>query len=348
MVSKRILIDIGHPAHVHLFKNAIRIWQSHGHSIAITIREKDIISQLLEDYGFSYSVASKARKGILGLTIELIEHDFGVLKAAIKHRSQYLIGSSVSITHVAPLVGAKSIVFGEDDAEVAKTFVRISYPIASKIVTPVTLTEDHGKKHIKYNGYQKLAYLHPKYFTPNPEIKQKLGVGKDEKYFILRFVSLDAYHDYGESGIGENLQRRLVDYLSVHGRVFISSQRPLPEDLRKYLLDIDPIEMHDALNYASIFIGDSQSMNVESAILGVPSIRINSFADRCSILQELQNDFQLTYSYFPYQEKEIFELLDSWVKDDALKSKWELKKEKMLNDKIDVTSWMVNFIEELD
>lgn len=345
---KRILVDIGHPAHVHLFRNAIKIWQAHGHDVTITSREKDITGTLLSAYELPYQVASKARKGTLGLAYEMLEHDYGVLKAAIRQKSQILIGTSVAISHVAPLVGAKSVVFNEDDASVAKAFVRLSYPMAHKIVTPSVLNEDHGKKHITYDGYQKLAYLHPNYFSPDPAIKNKLGVNQDEDYFLLRFVTHQAAHDVGEFGIGKDLQLRLIDLLSKYGKVFITSEGELPRELLPYKIQIAPVDIHHALAFAKIFIGDSQSMNVEAAILGVPSLRINSFADRCSVLQELQNKYNLTQAFFPSQEDKIFGTIRKWLEDENLNVRWQEKREMMLNEKIDVTPWMVAFIENLE
>ena len=52
----RILIDMGHPAHVHFFKNAIRSLEERGHSVKITARDKDVTLALLEAYGFDYVV----------------------------------------------------------------------------------------------------------------------------------------------------------------------------------------------------------------------------------------------------------------------------------------------------
>jgi hypothetical protein len=56
---KRILVDIGHPAHVHLFRNAIKIWQAHGHDVTITSREKDITGTLLSAYGYPMKLPQK-------------------------------------------------------------------------------------------------------------------------------------------------------------------------------------------------------------------------------------------------------------------------------------------------
>lgn len=345
--TKRILVDIGHPAHVHLFRNAIQAWQKRGHHVVITTRDKDVTLDLLDAYGLSYQIVSKARKGTLGLAYEMLEHDCGVFNAAVRSRSKLLIGTSVSITHVAPLIGAKSVVFNEDDASVAKSFVRLSYPFAHKIVTPKVLNEDHGKKHITYEGYQKLAYLHPTQFTPDPHIKERLGIKKGEHYFLLRFVSHQAAHDQGEFGMGIGLRMKLIDLLNSHGKVFVTSEATLQKELAPYQIKVAAEDMHHILAFASIFIGDSQSMNVEAAILGVPSLRINSFANRCTVLQELQNKYQLNYSFFPSQEQEIFSILKGWLEDDNLQNAWEAKRQQMLREKINVTPWMVDLIENM-
>jgi hypothetical protein len=36
----KILIDIGHPAHVHFFRNAIRVLEGRGHDVKVTARDK--------------------------------------------------------------------------------------------------------------------------------------------------------------------------------------------------------------------------------------------------------------------------------------------------------------------
>ena len=44
----KILIDIGHPAHVHYFKNFIKIMNKKGHETLVVARNRDCIFELLK------------------------------------------------------------------------------------------------------------------------------------------------------------------------------------------------------------------------------------------------------------------------------------------------------------
>lgn len=50
----RILIDIGHPAHVHLFKNFAHEMQNKGHKVLFTLRDKEFEIELLKSEGLDY------------------------------------------------------------------------------------------------------------------------------------------------------------------------------------------------------------------------------------------------------------------------------------------------------
>jgi predicted glycosyltransferase len=39
----RLLFDIGHPAHVHYFRNLVSLLEEGGHEVLVTSREKDIL-----------------------------------------------------------------------------------------------------------------------------------------------------------------------------------------------------------------------------------------------------------------------------------------------------------------
>ena len=83
-----ILIDIGHPAHVHLFRNSIKAWKNKGHHVVIAIRDRGIVGSLLMTYGLDFSIASKPRSGIIGKAIELLEHDWNILKLTRRYNAK--------------------------------------------------------------------------------------------------------------------------------------------------------------------------------------------------------------------------------------------------------------------
>jgi len=80
----RILIDIGHPAHVHYFRNFIKIMQLKGHEFLISSRDKEVSHILLEKYGIPYFNRGKGSKSLPGKLVYLIKADFLLLKESLK------------------------------------------------------------------------------------------------------------------------------------------------------------------------------------------------------------------------------------------------------------------------
>ena len=62
----RILIDIGHPAHVHLFKNFAREMINKGNEVFFTCRDKEFEIELLKDSDFNYISFGKKYKNKIG------------------------------------------------------------------------------------------------------------------------------------------------------------------------------------------------------------------------------------------------------------------------------------------
>ena len=81
---------------------------------------------------------------------------------------------------------------------------------------------------------------------------------------------------------GQTDGAKLVDLNYDVGRIIV---KQLPEGFQKYSLSINENDIHHVLYFADLFIGDSQSMTVEAAMLGTPSIRINNFANKISIIK---------------------------------------------------------------
>ena len=65
-----------------------------------------------------------------------------------------------------------------------KTAVFIS-GTGSNLKSLINMDDLSGNKHIKFNSYLELAYLHPSFFIPDFNQLKELDVKKDEKFKIL-------------------------------------------------------------------------------------------------------------------------------------------------------------------
>ena len=338
-----ILFDINHPAHVHFFKNLMWALDNRGSTIFITARGKEITTYLLESYGFQFEVVSTIGKGIIGLTRELLLHQREVYRILRKNEIDIVlsIGGTFNV-HACKFLHIPSLVF--TDTEHAKFQNTVTFPFATKIITPYCYRDNIGKKQIRYNGYHELAYLHPNYFTPDASILDLLDVGKDEKYVIMRFVSWAASHDIGHSGLSLEMKRKAVKEFSKYAKVFITSEAPLPNDLEKYKIKIPPERIHDAMYYATLLYGESATMASECSILGTPAIFLDN--DGRGYTDEQEKVYGSVFNFTESREdqaesiKRGVNLLES----ENIKEDWRQKRQKLLKDKIDVTKWMTDLI----
>jgi predicted glycosyltransferase len=103
--------------------------------------------------------------------------------------------------------------------------------------------------------------------------------------------------------------------------------------------------MHDVLYYAKMLVGDSQTMTTEAALLGTPAIRCNTFVGEHDMgnFIELEQKYGLIFNY-DSPAKGIEKALEL-VGQPGLKAEWARKRERLVNDKIDVTAFMVWFVE---
>jgi uncharacterized protein len=338
----KILIDITHPAHVHFFKNAALIWKQRGHDVRFVARDKEITIELLKAYNIHYEKLSRIRKGLLGLSIELIEHDYQLYKFVRHFKPDIMLNiGGTFIVHVGKLLGIKTCVF--TDTEHAKISNAITFPFANWICTPESFMGDIGGKHITYNGFQELAYLHPNYFNPQESVLSEVGIGLGETFFIVRFVSWGASHDVGKRGLLEEEKLNLVRQLENWGRVLITSEAILPKSLEPYQITINPIKIHDLLYFASFYIGEGATMATESALLGTPSIYINELS--AGTIDELDKKYGLVFHVTEMQS--VASIVEKSLFNAEEKKKFNVSHRNLLNEKIDVTAWMVQLINNI-
>ncbi len=342
----RVLFQLGHPAHFHLFKNTIADLQRDGHETFILIRKKDILEDLLKKSGMPYiNILPSGKKSVFTLMLRL----WRVFWFTLTHRVDVLVGSTPEVAQVAWLLRRRSVVMAEDDASIVPQFIKVVKPFVDNYLSPVSCNNgvlERATTH--YEGFHKLAYLHPNRFSPDSAVVDKY-FDHSNPYFLLRFAQLNAYHDVSANahGINDKIAVKLIEILSPHGKVFITSERELSPELECYRLNINPLDIHHLMAFATLYIGDSQSMAVEAAMLGTPSIRFNDFAGKIGVLEELEKKYQLTIGIPSSDPERLYNTVKEMIDTDNLREVYQARRQQMLEDKIDVATFFTNFIERL-
>lgn len=336
----KIVVDINHPADFHLFKNFIITMKKRGHELLVTASKKDVSLELLDDSHIDYVNVGSYGKGIVKKAINLPLIDLKTYGSVKKFNPDIFIGfGSIRGPHASFLLRKKSINFTDTEHETEQ--ILLYKYLVNTICTPSCYMNDLGIKQVRYNSYKELAYLHPNYFTPDPSVLGELGLDKNDRFFILRLVSWDASHDMGHHGIGNKTE--LIHELEKYGRVLISSESPLDGTLKKYRIGLPPNKLHDLLYYASLYIGEGATVATEAAVMGTPSIFISSLAGKLGYLKELEQKYELLYSFI--DQKSAMDRSIALLQNNNLKKEWVEKRNRLLKEKIDLSAFMIWFVE---
>ncbi len=337
----RFLFIVGHPAHIHLFKHTIHNLEDRGYEVKVVARDKDCTLELLDSYNIDYDLVNVFYGNPLMKVFGLLRTDFELLKIVRKFRPDVMCGVlDPYIAHVGKLTRIPSVIFTDtEDATLANA---LTIPFANHICTPSCFMKKF-KRQVRYNGYHELAYLHPKYFRPDPKVKEELG----DDYIVVRFISWKASHDLTLRGIRDRLS--FVKALEEYGTVYVSSEDELDGELKKYRLKIRATDMHSVLYYAKMYVGEGGTTAVESAVLGTPAIHVESTkngtptGDRSGNFRELRDRYGLLRYYADERQaiEAVLELLE------RSRGYWRTRRKRMLDEKIDVTEWMTEFLEKV-
>jgi uncharacterized protein len=344
----RLLVDILHPAHVHVFRNLAEELAARGHKVYFTLREKECARELLDQYSISYEILSQQSTNSR-LVAEFLGRTVKFWRVAERFRPHFLtgiMGPSIAVVgllrRLAGMDRVRTAIFY--DTEMAKVTNWFSYPMADYVCTPDCYQGRVRGNHIRYPGYHELAYLHPNRFTADQNIVRSAGVDPTLRYFIVRFVSYAASHDLGTSGLTPARKIKLVKLLAKYGRVLISSENQLPAELEPYRLAIPASHIHHFLAFAYLLVGESATMASESAVLGVPAFYISPIGRGYTDEQERRYGLvfnftgELFHSDWLAKVREVLE-------ERGLALRAREGHARLLADKIDTTNWMIEFFE---
>lgn len=335
-MSKKIIIDINHPGEVHFFKHLYRELKKRGHKVKVVASSKPLTYQLLKENNIPFLAIGSYGSSIFSKVINLIWLDLKMLFICLFYRPDLLMGHvAFRSAHIGWLLRIPNYCF--DDTEHAIAQLKILTPFAYRIYTPMNYARDFGSKHIRYEGYHELAYLHPNRFKPDPSIKKLLGIKPNQKYVIIRFVAWNAVHDKGmDKGFTITNKIKAVKEFEKYGRVFITSEIDLPIEIADRAIAIPASRIHDAMAYSSLVFGESSTMSSEAACLGVPAIYIDDSGRCYTDEQEIKYGLVKTYKIIDQVEaiKKGIEVLRS-------SQNYEQNRSKLIREKIDVTEYLL-------
>ncbi len=330
-----IFVNISHPAHVHFFRNAIRLLSQNGHHIIAGARNKEFTLALLMAYDINHIILTDKGKGLFGLIKELLIQQLKIARI-IRHNPIDIMLQIGGIFNapVGRYYGKPTLAFS--DTENDKWGNKLSFGLSKHVLSPDCYNRGLGgswKNQIPYPGYHELAYLSPQY------VREEI-IPKDK--FLVRFVGWGAGHDIGEKSLSNKQKIEIVRELLKHGSVYVSSESPLPEEISEFESNFHPSEIHDFMKTCKMIVGESATMASEAACLGIPAIFISNTGRGYTTEQDKK--YGLIKHYRLDQWEKILKRLRLWAGEDLV-DQWQKKRWKMLEDKIDVTAWLVDLVE---
>ena len=344
MVVKRVLLYMQHPAEANLYRYVYPQLTEHGITVKVAIMEREnIVARIVKEYADNYEIVGHTKANLFQKATNLINIDKILFKLAKEFKPDVITSfSSPYPGHIAALRDFAHI--GYNDTEEAHLNTVLSYPFQNTVLTPSCYFERTPKnKHITFKGYKELAYLHPNFFNPDSSVLDRLGLSKDDNIVLMRFSAKDATHDIGMRGLNirkRDLITKFIDTISKESNLYIQTELNLLKDLMKYNLDI-PIDLfHSFLYFCTLYFGEGTTTACEAGILGAPWVLVSNQKRGYLIDQERNYGLGWTIS----DQKKAFEKALDVINGEGIKTKWRKKRQKLLKDKIDVTSFLVWFL----
>jgi len=336
----RILVDIKHPAHVHIFKNVIKRLSAMGHRVLVAARKKDMTLDLLDAYGIPYVPISSIGPSKFALVREFLTRLFRTYRIARNFKPDvFLDETGITTAPIARMLGIPSLVLNVTENARITNFV--AHTCCTEYITPQSYKRKPRKKNVCFPGYHTLSYLHPKYFTSDPGVLRHVNVEEGDTFTVVRFVSW-ASHDLNHRGISEALKIRAADEFLRFGKVFITSETPLPRALERFQLILPFEEIHSLLYYASLVFGESATMTSEAAVLGTHAVYVDD--QELGFTDDQEKRYGLVHTFSESREDQELAIAKGVeiLRDGKIRAVGKKKRERLLEHSIDVTEFFVN------
>ena len=269
------MIDMCHPAKVHFFLPIIHHLLEKNHEVTVTAKSKDVTLELLEEHSIPYIEIGEHHTSLLGKVAGLIQRNRELYRLMKRIRPDLAMGfASPYIAQISFLNRIPCIMFCDTERAYLENFASI--PFSQYLVSPRCSGFKIKEQDLPIDGLFEQMYLSKQYFQPDKKAIEVLNLKNNDVYIVLRIVAWNAAHDTNPHFFTTDDIREFVKILSDYGRVLISSEGGVPPDLQRYLLPSKPSEFHDVLAFSSLCISEGAKTAAEAALLGIPSIIMNS------------------------------------------------------------------------
>jgi len=340
----KFTVQTNTPAHVHLYKHAVRRLEERGHSVLVLGRDYGCTRDLLEYYDLPFEIygSSGTTKG--SLLTSLPGHYRRIMTAVRRFDPDLMFGMGGYAAHAGFVTRTPVVLILDSEPTTLDHFV--SRPFARAILTPQAFRKDLGASHYEFAGFKETAYIHPDVFEPDPNIRTSLGVGPDESYVILRFNAFGSHHDLGQGGFTPTERQEFVDRVSTEATVFISDEGDTFdfEDSPARPFDLHPALLHDALAGADLLVADSQTTVTEAALLGTPTIRSNSWVGE----DDMGNFQELAARDLVKNIADVETVIETSMRllgDPDAKARWQARRSSYMAEQVNLTEVIVDVAE---
>lgn len=274
----KILIDINHPAHVHYFRNFIKMMEVKGHRFCVVNRDSKMINQLLDFYGIEHYIRNKrpVKKGTVASLINLLKMILWCIRISLKFHPDLYLGFGSSTCAITSCIFNKPCIL-MDDTEHNGMNHKLYLPCCSSVLTPFYFKKDldNRGKQVSFNAYVEQLYLHSSLYNKGKDVLNELGV-KSNEYVLVRYIAYDAHHDLKAHPLSAETKKNIVKEIAKRYRVFVSLEKGVDDPFYDdYVLNISPEKMHNLEAHAKFMVTEGATMASESFVHGVPFLYIN-------------------------------------------------------------------------
>ena len=365
----KVLLEAAHPAHVHFLVPIGRELIARGHEVVLAVRPKDVARELARDSGLltlepNYSTlgSSKGLRGAISQAFELLRRVSWLIGVIRRLQINLVVTRNPSGVMAATVARVPSI-FDTDDGRAAGIHLGLAKPFATIITTPQLLPDQLGSRQRRYAGLKSTVFLHPAHFSPRREVLDDYCIDQSVPLIIIRFSANSASHDHGVQSVPSELVDAVLSRVLPIANVVISHEgsqavicgpvtaselafRRSGGRMKNAGVVVSAGDFLHLLAFSDLHVGDSGSVAMEAAALGVFTLRI---ADtRRAMILALGERYGLVEDYRLGESEKFLARLDDVLEGPTkLLSSVQSGHQRLLDESRDVVGWFADQCEEL-